>query len=100
MGLKIEYFNSSYPRGAELGIQDVGVIKNGGSLVLSDDQVKALVDRHNENLGEGESKWTIKDLFTGDMFTTSKVADPTEPSEEGASELGVPNTGLSEGGES
>jgi hypothetical protein len=105
MGLKIEFDNPALAKGEEVGIVGVGLVKNGGSVTITDAQVKALVDELNVNKLEDEKKATASDLFKGDMFKTTKVADPDPPDEEAENPGVVATAGgtfvnTQEGGES
>lgn len=56
MSLKISYNNPAYPKGEELDLTGVGIIKNGSTVTLDEDAELAFVSRTGQS---------VKDYFKG-----------------------------------
>lgn len=97
MALKVEVNLPNYPQGEPVGIVGVGVIENGGSIDIGEDEESAFFMTNGYTLVDAGQEGV--DVSGGSEFTPPEPVEdqqPTQPTTE-QEQPTVPDTGLPTG---
>jgi hypothetical protein len=85
MGLKVSYKNKSFPKDMEFSVGGVAVVKNGGSVSLSDEQERLFVAQNGsavKDFYKGSEDWNVEGTAA---VRGKEVEELTSAQEEGGS---------------